>query len=146
VQALAVCDEGELLLLPTFDREGNLLEVQRRDLEGVLTRDPDSRYSDINEGELLDYLRREFGFELGLIHVKEFEISWEELDLGHGGLTIHLLPRRVEELQGVNEGGRSFLVDDDAQFLHRWLLRGDFVIDDWGNDMWAGPDGKVHST
>jgi uncharacterized protein (TIGR02996 family) len=134
-QALALVERG-ILVLALFTEDGERVGVERRELSGVLVREPEVSYMDYDQGELLEYLGREFGFRLALIHVKECEIP--EADC-----RIYLLPSSL----GLGRvGGVDPLPDEEkATLLYHWLERGDFVID-WGNDFWAGPDGVIHSS
>src|SRR5262249_9635764 len=76
---------------------------------------------------------------LGLTQVKEFEVD---------DLTVHLWPDSYVEGLEAPETPPDFL-DPEADLFgmwwHRWLDRGDFVIE-WGNDLWDGPDGNIHSS
>jgi hypothetical protein len=136
-QALVAMSVYEELFLAVFDGHGNLVDTQGRALKGIL-REPEDTYDYEHGGELLDYLRREFAFEPGMIGVHEFATA--------GGLSVHLWPYFDEILADPDTTpdwmeGRLHVCDS----VYRWLQRGNFVID-WGNDYWAGPDGVIHSS
>jgi uncharacterized protein (TIGR02996 family) len=140
-QAIVAIDMRKDLVMVVFDSEGNATNVQRHSLGDVLVRHPGYPFQDYHEKELLKYLRREFGFELALIHVKEF--STDE------GLAVHLFPRHnIEILENLDDPQSD--IDDEFRItagsrIHCWLESGYFVID-WGKNYWAGPDGTVHSS
>jgi uncharacterized protein (TIGR02996 family) len=135
-QALAAV-AGRGLLLLVFDAEGGLLEVQERNLEGVLVRPPTkAMWRGYHEGELQQYLRKEFGFELGLIHVKAFGVE--------GDPAVHVY-HHTDILENPDDPPDWVSREEDCASLHRWLEGGNFVID-WGNNYFAGPDGTIYSS
>lgn len=81
-QALVALNYAMTMEMAVFDAEGNYLQAVRRPLDGI----PRPQYwnDESSVTPVLAYLMREFGFEPGLIQVKEF--STEE------GLAIHLFP------------------------------------------------------
>jgi uncharacterized protein (TIGR02996 family) len=133
--------ETEPIILTMFGADGRRLAVQRRGpLSRLLARKPDRTYETYNREELLEYLRREFGFEPALIHVREFTTD--------EGLAVHLWPYFAECLANPDEIGPPSTEEEWRELgeqAWRWLAKGNFVID-WGNDYWAGPDGEIHSS
>src|SRR5262249_52042978 len=111
---------SEEVIIASFDRDGNFLEMQRRQFAG-----------------------REHvpGFEPGLIRVKEFA--------GPENLSVYLFPLYYLGVLD-NPDSPAPSVDEEfrqivGSYIHRWLRNGDFVLD-WTNDFWAGPDGEIHSS
>jgi hypothetical protein len=141
-QALVASWPDDTFSVALFDRDGRFLEMQRCGPLSELARQPDlPEGNETDSEELLPYLLRELGFELGLIHVKEVAAPEE--------LSIHLIPAFY---LGVLENPDSPVAHPDEEFrqvvgsyIHRWLRHGDFVLD-WTNDFWAGPDGEIHSS
>lgn len=135
-QALVVVDVEGLLLV--FDAEGNLSPERPKALAGIETYTRSGKSWKEYPQYVFDGLNREQGFQAGLIRVKEFDT-----DLG---LSVHLFTfGQTGDLADPDSWGEDRARWEEAAGIHRWLRRGDFVID-WGDDMWAGPDGKVHST
>jgi hypothetical protein len=140
-QALAALWAGHTLLLLIFDAEGHLIEVQRRPQLDFLPREYERLFWQVVEEDLYGFLRKEFGFALDLIRVKEFAIP--------EGVSVYYWPSTYDEYvanpdnlpDGVSEEDRA----GPTFRIHQWMARGDFVIE-WGNDYWAGPDGIIHSS
>jgi uncharacterized protein (TIGR02996 family) len=144
-QVLVACWLGrEEATVASFDGEGNFLELQRRQLAGcghVLDPREDcglqERFAWLGalQGEMLQCLKHELGFEFGLIRVKELAAP--------GDLSVHCFPARhfgvlVEPDAFLWEKFRRTVCSD----IHRSLRDGEFVLH-WTNDFWVGPDGKV---
>lgn len=97
-----------------FDDDGRLVDEEECDLDSTLARPL------VDKEEIVERLHRRYGFELGLIHVRE--ISLEDLWIG--------LP-----------------YPEEPRDVLYWHEGGNFEINYGGGDSWwAGPDGKVHST
>jgi uncharacterized protein (TIGR02996 family) len=127
--------------LAVFDADGRLLEVLRRNIAHLQVRRRRGTYIDVDRDGLLEFLSREFGFELALAHAREF--------VTEGGLVVQLWPGHyAEELANPDEI-HPYSSEGDWRTLggqlYTWLERGNFVIE-WGNDYWAGPDGQIHSS
>jgi hypothetical protein len=93
---------------------------------------PPSKWKDYNTEEVLEHLKRLYGFEPGVIHVREFSTD---------RLRIMFWPySRQRELQ-ESSPERSL----DGWEIQCWLDLESFeiVMDD---DAWAGMDGRIHST
>jgi uncharacterized protein (TIGR02996 family) len=138
-QALAFA-AGTWCLLVEFDGHGNYAEHHRLTPEPAQPGEPEPNRSP--EEELLEYLRDEFGFELAFIHVKEFSLPDERLDVYrfHGAAETvianpDVLSRRVTAEQRTGAPER----------IYHWLKGDNFVID-WGNDYWADREGTIHSS
>jgi uncharacterized protein (TIGR02996 family) len=131
---------GRYVIAAQFDSEGNLIEAERRNLVGTLV--PEGfrgHWAHEHQPELRDYLRREFGFRPGLIHVKEFMTEW--------GLAVYLWhdTEVLENPDAWAEDPEPDEVGAEPPDLIDWMEGGNFVIL-FGNDNWAGPDGQIHTT
>ncbi len=141
-QGLLALDVGNTLLVAVFDARGNFLEEQQLSLEGILQQPPEEQYLAVNDAELHEYLRREFGFRPGLVRVKEFGTS--------RGLSVHLLPHHYQEYVEApdamtEESWGQEDVDHWPLSIQGWIDRGDFVLD-WGNDYYLDSTGEVTSS
>jgi uncharacterized protein (TIGR02996 family) len=130
---------GKYVIAAQFNSDGNLIDAQQRNLIGNLV---PAGYQGAwvyeHEQEMRDYLRREFGFEPGLIHIKEFSTE--------SGLAVYLFhdTEILEDPDAWAEGPDSDL-DIGPPGLTDWMEAGNFVIL-FGDDNWAGPDGLIHTT
>jgi uncharacterized protein (TIGR02996 family) len=137
-QALvAVQYHGDYLILVSFDAEGNLLEEHRRELQGILVSEPTPSWAYSHDAELMDYLKREFGFEPASIRVKEFAASNHPAVFALSNYCLGVLEDSTEEGEG--------LYAEEAASLRYWIEAGNCEIN-WGNDYWAGPDGIIYSS
>lgn len=117
---LVLADRQARLLF--FDDDGRLVGQEECDLDAVLVSPPEHSWERYNEQELLEHLRRLYGFELGRIHIREISLDEPVLWIGI---------RHMSEPRDV---------------LY-WHEGDNFEINYGGGDSWwAGPDGKVHST
>jgi uncharacterized protein (TIGR02996 family) len=131
---------GSHVIAAQFDSGGSLIDAQQRNLVGALV--PEG-YRDAwiyeHEQDMRDYLRREFGFQPGLIHIKEFTTEWD--------LAVYLF-HDTEVLENPDAWAEDPEPDESAvgpPSLIEWMEIGNFVLL-FGNDNWAGPDGLIHTT
>jgi hypothetical protein len=134
---IARCVYGYIIML-VFDQSGTLLNTFWQDLPSSLLLDGTMPgYYEVEEAEFNDYLRRAFGFTLGLIHVREFHIPKEML-------AVYRLPKFYQEFLD-DPNGPTF--DDELRqslpdLIKRWREEGRFVLE-WGNDFWLDSNGEV---
>jgi uncharacterized protein (TIGR02996 family) len=132
---------GRYVTMGVFDAEGKQVAQEMRELGGVLRRQPEHHWERYNQAEVLEYLHREFGFELDLIHVQEFFTERGLAVFQWGGVAVDHLesPDHVP----------SYLSDeewrDGGVTVREWLRSGNFVVQ-FGNDNWADRRGVVHTT
>jgi hypothetical protein len=122
-----------------FDADGRHTAEDTLDLDDVLKRPPLYSWATCDEQELLDVLRREYGFELGPVFVREF--ASEEADL-----SVYLWGNYedvVEDPDGRSDGDEH--EEACASLAGYWMRDGNFVVL-YGNDYWAGPDGTIHTS
>jgi uncharacterized protein (TIGR02996 family) len=146
-QALAACG-SETMMLVLFDAAGNHVGEEFRSREQGPASESAADWQDLDESELLPYLKSEFDFEPGWIRVKECHVD-RYADFGwYFGVYLYngtesqfiedpdVTPRHSLENERREIGAR----------VYRWLKRGDFVVWMGGDEIWAGPRGYVHST
>jgi uncharacterized protein (TIGR02996 family) len=139
-QALAAIDYDRQILLIVFDAAGAVIEEIRRDLNDVLVRQPEHEWERYHEGEMLEYLNREFGFELSLIHVKEFAIF--------EGPCVCYIDSEADLIASPDDPPSWYRTEGwepYSSILGFWAEGGNFLVG-WGNNYWAGPDGKIHTS
>ena len=131
----AVFRGGRFPYLLQFDADGGQTHEDPLDLGDRLRRPVE----ELDEREVLAALRRECGFEPGLVFVREFESE-------EAGLTIHLWGSYEDVVDDPD--GRS---DEDehekacTSLDGYWMKGGNFpVLLD--TDYWAGSDGVIHSS
>jgi uncharacterized protein (TIGR02996 family) len=133
-----VCGGRQPVVLQ-FDSSGGQTHEDVLDLDDRLRKPPVYSWATCDEREMLDVLRREHGFELGPLFVREF--ASEEADLS-------VQPWGNYEDVVADPDGRS---DGDeheeacASLGGYWMRGGNFVVL-FGNDYWAGPDGTIHTS
>jgi hypothetical protein len=136
-QALATLDVRLLLVVTLFDAAGNLVGEEERDLAGRWPTPPHG-YPEVDRAELQEYLRDEFGFEPGVIHVRAFVTD---------RVAIFPLPGHYQEFVDDPESP-SFDTDQRERFpgyIEEWVEGEEFVLL-WGNDYWLDKNGEVTSS
>jgi hypothetical protein len=137
-QALVVRCVLGYIVVGVFDQGGKLLKTFRKELpSSLLFPGHMPGYFDVDEGEFLEYLRKEFGFTPGLIRVREFRLPEEKL-------AVYRLPDFYQEFL---KDPQALAFDDELrQYLpgqiQRWRDEGRFVLQ-WGNDFWLDSNGEV---
>jgi hypothetical protein len=126
------------ILMAMFDGGGTLQKVIRRDQPSYLLHPTDFlRCYRVDEDSLFEYLKREFGFQLANIQVREFRVPDEDF-------AVYRLP---ESYQDFLKDPRNPLFDnEDRQVLpdriKHWTEEGSFVLV-WGNDYWVSGEGEI---
>jgi len=121
-----------------FDECGRLLKRTRIDLPQSILRPGFMRgMYEADENELEGFLHNEIGFKPGLIHLKEFHVP-EEL------VEVYRLPKHYQDFL-IDPNGPGF--DDELRAclpdqIKAWLAAGRFVLV-CGNDYWLNSDGEV---
>jgi uncharacterized protein (TIGR02996 family) len=124
--------------LAHFDSQGDLIGEETRSLRGVFTRKPEHEGQLYHPADVLDFLKREIGFELDLIHVKEFATAEMGVELWGTHYVEYIA--NPDAAPDEDEDRRQAGVN-----LLGWLSSGNFSIT-FGNQMWAGDNGKIHTT
>lgn len=122
-----------------FDAEGRLKAEDMLDLEDTLHRPPGLRQGAYDEGELLAVLRHDYGFEPGLVFVREFDSEAAEMRIVLWG-----------NYEDVVQDPDSRLDGDDheeacANLARYWIMDRNFAIE-YGDHCVAGPDGVIFSS
>jgi uncharacterized protein (TIGR02996 family) len=134
----AIACGGRRPVMLRFDADGGLTHEDPLDVGDHLTTVPSSLADTYCEQELLSVLRREYGFVLGPIFVREF--ASEEADLG-----VHLWGMYedvIDDPDGRSDGDEH--EEACASLDGYWMKGGNFVILKT-DDYWAGADGVIHS-
>jgi uncharacterized protein (TIGR02996 family) len=132
-----VCVGREVVALQ-FDADGKPTQEDTLELDRRLLRLPGSRPGMYDERELLTFLRRDHGFELGPVFVREFTSELADL-------RVHLWGNYEDVIEDPD--GRSDGEDHEeacAALARHWMRDGNFVVH-FGTDHWIGPDGAIHS-
>ncbi|HJZ93576.1 MAG TPA: hypothetical protein VKE40_22050, partial [Gemmataceae bacterium] len=130
---------GRQPVLCVFDTDGWLADEKTLDLSDQLDPAQPGSVRGYDETELLALVGREYGFEPGPIFVREF--AAESIDL-----SVYLWGKYedvVEDPDARSDGEEH--EEACASLDGYWRTGGNFVILS-GNDFWAGPDGKIHSS
>jgi hypothetical protein len=125
------------IIVVVFDAGGHLLKVIRRALPTRLLTARDVAGYHVDEEGFQDYLRREFGYQPGLIRVQEFRLP-EEL------LAVYHMPEHYEDFL-KNPNDPSFADWERQQYpalINRWIAEGSFILE-WGNSFWMDSNGDV---
>jgi hypothetical protein len=133
-QALVTLDIRLHLDVFLFDTSGDLIGSEERDLAGFWPT-PDHGYPDVDNTELHDYLRREFGFEPTVIEVKRFSTKQ--------GVEIWPLPNWLQ--QWVADPGTWEDQEFAVNSLRDWVENEAFVLL-FGNDYFLNAQGEVFSS
>jgi hypothetical protein len=132
---------GHYVTMAVLDAQGIQIGQENRELRGVLKRKLEQSWQRYNQAEVLDYLHREFGFELDLIHVKEFATERGLMVFLWGGTAVDYLENPDNVPDYVSEDERCL----GGVTVREWLRSGNFVVQ-FGNDNWADRRGVVHTT
>src|SRR5262249_36100870 len=129
-------------ILAHFDNEGTFLREEHLALAGRLPAEWED--SGWKREKIGPFMESEFGLQLDLIHIHEFVAN------GFAHLSVCQWPASRANLFR-EPGGLSFGNNNERreanELVHRWLVHGDFEIQlAGGNDYWAGPDGRIHSS
>ncbi len=121
---------AEKILALYFSKRGGLYDIQRRTLprfEAI----PEEPHLDVNDADFHDYLRKEFGFQPGLIRVEQFSVADDEC-----GFCVGPLPWHFNEFLNAPEDHTAEEQAQYRQFICEFIARGVCVVD-WGNDWWV---------
>jgi len=130
---------GRRPVLLHFDPAGFLAREEKLDLSNRLSRPGRFSWESYDPTELLDVLQRDFGFVLGPIFVREFAAETADVSVFLWGT----YEETVADPDSQPEGDEH---DEACKSLDSyWWNGGNFVISA-GNDYWAGPDGKIHTS
>jgi hypothetical protein len=136
-QALIARSVYGRIIAALFDREGELVEVIRQELPSPPVLPDSDGFREVDEDDFHAYLKREFGFSPGLVHVKEFYIAPE-------GFAVYQLPWHFQEF--LRDPGSLLFADEERgvfpRLIEEWQERGEFVLE-WGNDFWLDGTGVV---
>ena len=135
----AVVCGGRQPTILQFDADGRHTAEDTLDLDDALKRPPRYSLATCDEQEMLDVLRREYGFELGPVFVREFASDEADLSVYLWGNYEDV----VEDPDGRSDGDEH--EEACASLAGYWMRDGNFVVLD-GNDYWAGPDGTIHTS
>src|SRR5262249_43535897 len=137
---LTTCNQGDFGMA-CFDADGWFLRAEARPVEGPV---PGAWEGYGRERELIKrFLASEFEMDLDLIHVHEFRVDqFAYFSVCQWPVFFDDLFREPDNLSHWSGKRRQA-----NELVHRWLTRGDFEIQLMGgNDYWAGPDGRIHSS
>ncbi len=130
-QALATLDVQLLFEIAFFDVTGEFVGEEKRDLAGRWPI-PAHGYPEINQAELHEYLRNEFGFTPATIRVEWFETEY--------GVKIqpltYWMQRWVTDPTSHDDPERAL------KLLRKWVENEEFVLL-FGNDYFLNKDGEV---
>jgi hypothetical protein len=133
----AVARGSGILDLAHFNADGQYLRDERRSLTELFA---DGEWSPRREETIEAYLVDEFGMQLDLVHLREFRFVED--------VAVYLWPGHLEDIL-ISLDEEPFWDSDErlevGEKIHYWLAAGDFVVEA-GNDYWAGPDGRIHSS
>jgi uncharacterized protein (TIGR02996 family) len=128
-----------------FDSSGRLTAGETLDLSAALTREPEYRFQNYNQKQLMEVLAERIGFAPGTIHVREFNAST-------------VIPNRDASVYkfGVTAQGVFEFIDGPLTFdpgeweellkyVRFWLHSDNFCITA-ANECWADGRGQIHST
>jgi hypothetical protein len=118
---------AEKILVLSFAEWGGLCDVHRRVLP-PFDQLPEEAHLAVNDAEFHQYLRKEFGFSPGLVHVQQFQVADEAC-----GFWVGPLPWHVNQFLAELE---QHTPDEQAEFresIRQFIERGVCVLD-WGND------------
>jgi hypothetical protein len=118
------CGDPKGICLFRFSREGDYLGFQRR--TPALVRPPEEAGLAVNDRELHDFLRDEFGSIPDLIRVKRFAEPAEEVSIDP--FPAHLKALATDP-KDVPEGERHLRLAE----LTQWVGQGDFVLNITGS-------------
>jgi hypothetical protein len=120
-----------------FNPEGHLERVFKKDLPArLLTERPILGY-DIDEEEFQQYLKRELGFTLGIIRIREFRLPEERFG-------VYRLPGHYNRF--LKNPYDPYFTDRNREEypseINKWLDSGSFILE-WGNYYWMDKDGEL---
>jgi uncharacterized protein (TIGR02996 family) len=126
-------------VLCKFDTDGRLVREETLDLSDRLKQPPPGSVRGYHEAELLALLGREYGFEPGPIFVREFAAESVDLSVYLWGTYEEVVEDPDARLDGEEH-------EDACASLDGYWRKGDNFVILFGNEYWAGPDGKIHAS
>ena len=130
---------GRRPVLLHFDTDGRLVREEMLDLSTRLSRPGRFSWETYDPTELLTVLQRDYGFALGTIFVREFESRRADVSVFLWGTFEDTAADPDRQPEGDEHTEACASLDS------YWRKGGNFVISA-GNDYWAGPDGKIHTS
>jgi hypothetical protein len=121
---------AEKLLILSFSKGGGLYDIQRRKLP-PFRHPPEEAHLDVNNAELHDYLRKEFGFRPGLVRVQQFLVADDDYGFWVGPLPWHV-NQFLEAPEEHTPEAQANYRESVCQFIAR-----DVCVLDWANDWWV---------
>jgi hypothetical protein len=131
LQALVGRWYTEHILVLLFSREGYLRDICRQELPQFRL-PPEQLYHDINDGEFHELLRAEYGFEAGMVRVRQFMVQDENcvFSVGPLGWGDH---QTIAEMLASPEGLADQGWDQARELICEFINRGLHIID-WANE------------
>jgi hypothetical protein len=121
---------AEKILVLSFSKWGGLYGIQRRKLP-PFRHPPEERHLHVNDAELHEYLRKDFGLRPGLVRVQQFLVADDDC-----GFWVGPLPWHVNQFLAAPKEYTPEEQSEHRESIRQFIARGVCGLD-WANDWWV---------
>jgi hypothetical protein len=131
---------GDKMIAVFFDRDGNFVDHEQRDLPFELPQNPFAPEVHERQVRALRSWQSELGFQPGAIKVRRFEVPDVGVAINQRPESYQEFLDDPEEAEPDEEERESFMKE-----VQTWDDEGMFILQ-WGKEYWMSRDGSIHST